>query len=95
MDLEQWRIARGLTYRQLAELLGIPSTSQAQRIALGHEAARTERVEIIRMVTDEQVSLFSMHQRRMAWLRESGKLRVLVPNGGSFAMPKESQKAAE
>jgi alkylated DNA nucleotide flippase Atl1 len=70
VDLESFRVARDLTYRELARMVGARSPRQARGWAIGAEWPQTA-VALDRIVTgtDGAVSIFAMHQRRLAWER--------------------------
>ncbi len=75
IDLEQFRRERGLTYQQLADLLGIKQNRQAIAYARGETWPGTEMLEQIREKTGGAVDIFAMHQRRLRWLHENGRMK--------------------
>lgn len=75
MDLEEYRRIEGLTYEELAERLGVPQSRQALAYARGEMWPGTERLQTILERTGGRVTILAMHQRRLAWLREHGRLR--------------------
>jgi hypothetical protein len=75
IDLETFRQEQGLSYQGLADLIGIKQNRQAQAYAVGEVWPGTEMLEQIRLSTRDEVDIFAMHQRRLRWLRDNGKLR--------------------
>jgi len=69
IDLEDWRIERGLNHEQSGERLGC-SASQAGRYALGADPIAGEVLERVLEISDGQVDVFALHRRRMAYLRD-------------------------
>lgn len=69
MDLETYRRSRGLTWRQLQALVGASSESQVRRWALGIEWPRADRLDAICKATGNEVDVYSMHLRRLEWVR--------------------------
>lgn len=76
MDLEEYRVAEGLTWQQLAERVGISDASQVRRIAIGVTWPRVELLEVIIQATGGRVGLMPMHKRRLAWSRENSANRL-------------------
>jgi len=77
MDLEQYRQNHGLTYQQLADLLGVRQSKQAHAWALGTNWPLSERLQKILRKTKGEVTIEDMHARRMAFLQaESRAARV-------------------
>ncbi len=70
MDLEEWRNANGLLYRDVASRIGASSPSKARQYALGEAWPRPEQLDRI-LSACSGVELFSMHRRRLAWVREN------------------------
>lgn len=70
MDLEDWRKSNGLRYLDLAALIGAAEPGHARRYALGESWPREDRLDVI-LTKCPGVDLFSMHQRRLAWVREN------------------------
>lgn len=69
-DLETFRKQQGLTYVQLAALIGASSAGAARAYALGVTWPREARMdEILRRA--EGVDLHAMYERRRAWLRDN------------------------
>ena len=75
MDLEEFRIDRGLSYEELARVIGLTQNRQAQAYALGETWPKTERLEIILKKTDGLVTILAMHQRRRKWLQANKRMR--------------------
>ena len=73
MDLEQYRVAAGLSYEGLAAALGMSNRQTVQRYCAGAMSPRTHALETILRRTNGQVSLYDMHRRRMAWLEARGR----------------------
>jgi transcriptional regulator with XRE-family HTH domain len=71
MDLEEFRQVRGLSYRKLAELLGLSQGRTAQAYARGEFWPDADRLEAIVACTGGLVTLNTLHARRLAWLREN------------------------
>lgn len=69
MDLEAYRKAEGLTYDQLAKLMGVHSVSQMRRLALGEELLKDMRLEKAIEISGGMVTAFAVHQRRIGFLR--------------------------
>lgn len=69
MDLEEYRISASLSYDDLAKRMGVPSVSQMRRLALGEELLKDYRMERAIAISGGLVDAFSVHQRRMAFLR--------------------------
>lgn len=72
LDLEEFRVWRGLTYDALAKLIPFSTARQARRYCLGERWPDPETIERILAITDRAVSLERMHQSRLAWLRARG-----------------------
>ncbi len=72
MDLECWRAQRKITYRELADLIGVSQAAMARRYALGEQWPRSETVERIFRATDGNVTPTDLHCTRIAWLTEAG-----------------------
>jgi len=83
IDLEEFRRRRKLSYQRLGDLLGVKQNRQVMAYALGETWPGTEMLEQIIQRTDGAVDIFAMHQRRLRWLRDNGRLkRGPVPMGG-------------
>lgn len=70
MDLEEFRLARSMTYAQLADFLGLSQAKTAQRYALGEHWPHVLPLQVI-LQRAKGVTLDAMHRRRMAFLRSS------------------------
>lgn len=68
MDLENFRQARGLSYRKLAVLLGLSQGRTAQAYARGEFWPDADKLQDIIDRTGRVVTLDAMHARRLAWL---------------------------
>lgn len=79
MDLEQFRLEKGLTYDQLADLIGLTQNRQAQAYALGETWPKTERLDVILRKTDGLVTILAMHERRRRWLASHKRQRRALP----------------
>ena len=75
MNLEEYRLEKGLSYEELAELLGLTQNRQAQAYALGETWPKTERLEVILKKTEGLVTILAMHHRRRSWLRSNKRMR--------------------
>lgn len=73
LDLEQFRLAKGLSYRRLAALIGSSHASQTRSWALGESRPDADQMEVIIRRTDGIVTIEAMHKRRLAWLKEKNK----------------------
>lgn len=69
VGLAEWRTERGLTWRELAEVIGAKTAGQAQAWAIGSAKPSAERIERIRIETGGRVDAYSMHQVRLKWER--------------------------
>ncbi len=67
MDLEAFRIKRGLSYADLAQLIEVNQAKQARSYALGHSWPRATQLEKI-ISAAKGVSLAAMHKRRLDFL---------------------------
>lgn len=72
MDLEQFRVARGLSYAKLATLIDETLAAKVRGWALGHGWPQADKLEVIFAATGGAVSLAEMHRRRLEWLRDGG-----------------------
>ena len=88
MDLEQFRLDRGLSYRQLAALLGQTHASKTRGWALGAARLEADELECIIRVTGGAVTLEAMHRRRLHWLKERG--RASIPDNAHARAPAEA-----
>jgi hypothetical protein len=85
IDLEQFRRERRLSYQGLADLIGIKQNRQAIAYAVGEIWPGTEMLQQILDATGGAVDIFAMHQRRLQWLRQNGKLRRgPIPEAGGL-----------
>jgi hypothetical protein len=78
VDLEQWRIAQGKSYRALQRTLGISDGVTIRDYALGIKWPGTDKLEVILRQTNGGVTVDAMHRRRCAYLQSIGKLAPLV-----------------
>jgi hypothetical protein len=78
IDLEEFKLARGLSYRKLASLIGSTHASQARCWAIGESRPDADQLELIIRKTDGAVSVEAMHQKRLAWLKENNKCTALA-----------------
>ena len=69
VDLESFRQSRGMTYAELASLLGISQARQASAYARGEKWPRPELLQRIIDRTGGEVSVDAMHQTRLAAVR--------------------------
>jgi hypothetical protein len=76
MDLESYRLKRGLSYIELATALGLTQRRQAMAYALGEIWPKAQRLEEIIRWSSGEVSIDAMHARRIKWLAERGKLQA-------------------
>lgn len=66
LDLEQYRQERKLTYRALADLIGVPQAKQARAYALGLQWPRDPSIlDHIVAQTGGLVTVEAMHRRRV------------------------------
>lgn len=77
MDLEEFRIAKGLSYRQLGALIGANHASKVRSWAFGEARPDADQMEAIVIKTDGAVTIEAMHQRRLSWLRENNRCAAL------------------
>lgn len=70
LDLEACRLAHGLTYQALADLLGLSQRATARRYAVGAVWPEPELLEKFRACLPE-LSVEAMHLRRLAYVRGS------------------------
>jgi len=64
-DLEQYRLAKGLTYEDLAERIGASNKALARAYALGLRWPKPRRLERILRATGGEVTLEGMHRRHL------------------------------
>ena len=77
MDLESYKQAEGMTWHQVAMLIGATSPRQARAWALGSERPSSCRADHIETVTQGRVTVHAMHLRRLAWER-ANKRPVII-----------------
>lgn len=65
MDLDAYRQKHGLSWSQLAGLIGVKQAKQARAYGLGHQWPRPERLEAILRATKGAVTIDDMHRRRL------------------------------
>lgn len=82
IDLEAYRIERGLSYRELAELIGASTPSRARAWALGLERPRDDQELEIERVTGGRVGIWAMREKRLAHRREAAE-RAAESVGGT------------
>lgn len=70
MDLEHYRLVHGMTYEQLAGMIGTRSVSAARRYALGEMWPNAMRLEQILARSGGTVTLEHMHRRHLGWVRD-------------------------
>ena len=70
VDLEAYREERGMTWAELAEMVGARYPRQARAWAKGIERPDAERQDWIVKVTGGRVSIYAMHLKRLAWERQ-------------------------
>jgi hypothetical protein len=78
LDLEEFRLAKGLSYRKLASLIGSGHASQTRAWAIGESRPDADQMETIIRRTDGVVTVEAMHLRRLTWLREKNRCSPLV-----------------
>ena len=69
IDLEAFRVERGLTWKQLAELIGARNPGQAHVWALGKVRPGAQRLQQIAAATGGRVGVYAMHCKRLEWER--------------------------
>lgn len=69
MDLVAFRIARSMTWADLADLIGARDPRQARGWALGYERPSAERIDEIVRRTGGAVTVHAMHRRRLQYER--------------------------
>lgn len=67
MDLETFRTRRRLSYKELADLIGVSQPKQARSYALGHAWPRAAQVQKI-LSACKGVTVAGMHRRRVDFL---------------------------
>lgn len=72
LDLEAWRKREGLTYDALGVMIGVHPATQVTRYAVGARWPDPDLIDRIAAATGGEVTLFALHRRRAAWLRENG-----------------------
>lgn len=72
MDLEAWRIAKHLSFKELAEFVDLPDASTAQGYCTGGIAYDPSTLLRIVERTEAEVGAFEMWSRRRDHLRASG-----------------------
>jgi hypothetical protein len=78
-DLDTWRRTRGLTWSEIAGLIGASSPRQARAWGLGIERPSATQQARIAERTGGAVSVFVMHRVRLAWEREHRRPMGRVP----------------
>lgn len=69
MDLETFRTRRGLSYKELADLIEVTQPKQARSYAIGQSWPRSAQLEKI-LLKAKGVTLTAMHRRRVCFLRQ-------------------------
>ena len=77
MDLEEFRVWKGLTYDELADFLGLTQNRQALAYALGETWPKTDRLTDILRRTEGRVTILAMHERRHKWLHDNKRMRKI------------------
>ena len=72
MDLEQYRLARELSYERLARFLSLPNRVTVRRYAIGETWPDTKTLEGIFRDTGGEVTLDAMYRRRLAFVSGQG-----------------------
>lgn len=71
VDLETFRVSSRMSYRQLADLIGVRQEKQARSYALGHSWPRSGKVlDMIVERSNGRVSIDAMHRRRSEFQRQ-------------------------
>lgn len=84
LDLETYRRAKGLSYRQLVALIGSNHASRTRSWAIGEVWPDADVLKTIVEVTGGEVTLDAMHEKRLQWLRErDAKLSAEEPEENS------------
>ncbi len=73
-DLEQYRRAAGLSYQDLADLIGEMFKSSVRNYAIGKTWPRPETLRCILTKCGGAVTIEAMHRRHCAYLECIGKL---------------------
>jgi len=68
LDLEQYRRAHNLSYERLRQQLGLSSRRRAMAWATGETWPDADRLQRIFDVTEGEVTLTAMYQRRLKFL---------------------------
>jgi DNA-binding transcriptional regulator YdaS (Cro superfamily) len=96
VDLEAYRVEQKLTWQELAARIGAKSAGQAQNWAQGEVRPSARRLDAIVKATGGRVSIFAMHQRRLAWERQNLQPMAVVEavagdvTTGGVLMPDDS-----
>lgn len=69
VSLDVFRRRRGLTWQDLAALIGATSARQARAWALGEERPNAMRIDFIQTATGGEVTVDAMYQVRLAYER--------------------------
>jgi hypothetical protein len=87
LDLEEFRLARGLSYRKLASLIGSNHASQTRAWALGEARPDADQLDEIVKSTNGAVTIEAMHRRRLSWLmnKKSSVRKIRNENARSGA----------
>ena len=59
---EKWRLARGLSYRQLADLIEVPQAVQARRYCIGGAIPRPETISRITQATGGEITADALYE---------------------------------
>lgn len=83
MDLEAYKQTRKLSWRDVAELIGVRQAKQARAYGTGQDWPKAARLEAIVAATKGVVTVEDMHRRRLAYetknLRPRRRPREVVP----------------
>lgn len=71
VDLETYRIEKGLTYRELADLIGASTPARARAWALGFDRPNDAQELVIERVTGGRVGVFAMREKRLQHRRDA------------------------
>lgn len=80
VDLETWRLSKGLSYSGLAAALSTEyhtaNKMRARNVSIGVQWPCTEFLQTILAKTRGEVTIEAMHRRRVEYLSSQGRLRV-------------------
>lgn len=75
IDLETWRSRERKTYEELATALRVSTPAQARRYAMGERWPDPDLIDRIAQISNGEVTLLALHQRRSGWLRRNKNAR--------------------